>query len=510
MSTQFPDKDYVYSGLLRCNYFPMVKENLDDIPPVFSTKDFKSDVADKMVEQCQPRKEGYDQIEFRLTRFNNVTRLMHIPHPLPYARLCKCISENWDNLKHICENSESQIKPAQHDDDRLIILGKYEELEAGRVVVMEKEKFPDSIMLELELSAGNRYWVNADISSCFHSIYTHSIPWALVGHEKAKSNLKIKLWYNQLDKCQRDLKRNETQGIPIGPATSNIISELILFIDEVLRNKDYRFIRFIDDYKCYCATREKAEQFIMNLEQELRKYLLNINVKKVLIEELPLAHRAAWVIDLANHLPSEEKPAARKVADFLDYAINLQKQHPEGNILKYAARSLSKKIDKNNAEVFLNYIISIAFHSPSVLPILCEVAKNHLDMISNQNFEPVLEQHLKFQRSDAICWSLYFMGICKQEISSNLAAAIIETKDCMSMAMFMALDQHQEKVTEFLDHLNPASKYNYDQYWILIHELATECSKFDKYRKESGLNCIRENGVHFVSPISELSKGSTS
>ncbi len=509
MSTQLPDKDYVYSGLLRCNYFPMVKESLDEIPPVFSTEDFMPDMADKIINQCKPcKKGGYDQIEFRATRFNNVTRLMHIPHPLPYARLCKCISENWDDLKHICENAESQIKPARHDDDRLVILGEYEQLEAGRVVVMEKEKFPDSIMRELKLSTGNRYRVNADISSCFPSIYTHSIPWALVGHEKAKSNFSEKIWYNKLDKLQRYLKRNETQGIPIGPATSNIISELILFkVDEVLRDKGYRFIRFIDDYKCYCATREKAEEFTLDLEQELRKYLLNINVKKVLFEELPLSHRVAWVIDLANHLPSEEKPIARKIADFLDYAINLQKHHPEGSVLKYAARSLVRKIDEDNATVYLKYLIMIAFHSPIVLPILCEVARNHLDVISHQNFEPVLEQHLKFRRSDAICWSLYFMGMCKQVISSKLAEAVIESKDSLSIAMFIALNQHQEKVADFLNNnLDPESKYACDQYWILLHELATDCKKFDNYLEESGLNCLRENGVHFINPISEPTK----
>lgn len=51
--------------------------------------------------QGKEKVNGYDQIEYRTTQFNLVTRLMHIPHPAPYARLCKCLSENWDDLTYM-------------------------------------------------------------------------------------------------------------------------------------------------------------------------------------------------------------------------------------------------------------------------------------------------------------------------------------------------------------------------------------------------------------------------
>ena len=116
MSDQPPDKDYVYSALLRYNYLPMGKLHPDEIPfKVFSTEDFKPDVANEMLQRHKKvRSIGCDQIEYRTNRFNNVTRLMHIPHPLPYAHLCKCISENWDKLSHICDNHNSYLKPTQH------------------------------------------------------------------------------------------------------------------------------------------------------------------------------------------------------------------------------------------------------------------------------------------------------------------------------------------------------------------------------------------------------------
>ena len=39
---------------------------------------------------------------------------------------------------------------------------------------------------EDSLIVGKKYCVTADISSCFPSIYTHAIPWALIGKNKAK------------------------------------------------------------------------------------------------------------------------------------------------------------------------------------------------------------------------------------------------------------------------------------------------------------------------------------
>ena len=354
MSKQIPDKDYIYTGLLGNSYFPTVSQNRDEIPPVFSTEDFTPDIAEEMLgkHKQEDRKKGYDQIEYRLSRINNVTRQMHIPHPLPYARLCQCIKKYWERLKHICENPNSLLKPAKHDD-KSVFRSIYNEVNVNikddfRVLAFESQNLSD-VISKVDLTRGKFYRANADISSFFPSIYIHSIPWALVGHSEAKSNQSEGWkWYNQLDRYQRQIKRKETQGVPIGPATSAIMSELILFeIDNVLRNKKYTFFHRGDDYECYCSSEEEGRKFIMDIEQELRKYLLHLNVKKVAIEKLPHGFQTEWVIELRNRLPSRDYILKReKIADILDYAINLQNQHPDGNVLKYATRALTQKIDE--------------------------------------------------------------------------------------------------------------------------------------------------------------------
>ena len=123
-------------------------------------------------------------------------------------------------------------------------------------------------------------------------------------------------------------------------------------------------MRYIDDYESYCETREEAERFILKLEQELRKYLLNLNPKKVLIEEMPLAYQDQWIVVLRNNVPRQQRLSSRTIRNFLDLAVNLQKQYPEGSVLKYAARTLanSKKFKKNRALFFLKYLIALAVH----------------------------------------------------------------------------------------------------------------------------------------------------
>ena len=499
MDNSTPDKDYVYSALLRYNYLPIGKKHPDDIPfKVFSTEDLSPDIANKMLENDRRKRQGedkytgYDQIEYRGTRFNLVTRLFHIPHPSPYVFLCQLLSEHWDKLSKICENPNSREKVGQFSNQRVII-AEHEYLE--QVSLMNYNKLADA-RFRLQISTGKFYQVKADITSFFPSIYTHSIPWSVVGRDKAKVYSMDNTWYNQLDKAQRDIKKGETQGIPIGPATSHIISEFILSkVDEILRNRNYQFSRYVDDYECYCETREEAEQFILHLEQELRKYLLNLNPKKVMINELPRAFQDQWVTTIRNALPYKKEPTPRDIMSFLDFAVDLQEHYPEGSVLKYATRTLanSKKFNKNSADFFLKYLIALALHRPSILPILCQISKEH-NVGSDLDIAPVLKQSIRFQRSDAICWSLYYMGINGQKISDDLAQKIIETKDCMSMGMLIALNQHKDKVVEFLnEEITPNSYFHCDRYWILLHELASDCPQFKQYRGDSGLKFLIDN-----------------
>lgn len=516
------DKDYIYEGLLGYNFFPMVKEKRDDLPPLFSSDSFSPLVADKLIlqqnsldqnTQCRKKHEGFDQIEYRTTRFNNIIRLMHIPHPTPFAYLCKCLRDNWDNISYICDNEVSQIKPQRHDDGRVLTIGEYGGTISGRVVVMEKEHFPDDIINQLDMSFGARYLVEADISSCFPTIYTHAVSWAIVGHDRAKQERNDHTaWFNQLDKNLRNLKRGETQGVPIGPATSNIISEIILSrVDKNLIDRNYRFIRFIDDFKCYCESKEKAEEFLRDLEREVSKYLMSINAKKINIIELPIPAKSDWVTSFSSRLPDTKTLTSRQMVSLLDTAVVMQKGFPEGSIIKYASRVILNKLTEETVDLYVQYLLQVAMHYPTVLPMICEAVKKFTITLALEKLERLLNRQIDYRRSDMACWTIYLIHLTGHSVQSTLIDKIINSGDVMAMAALMATDHSCEKIVDRVEALDGAHYYELDKFWLIIHELILKRliknSYILGYAEQSGLKCLKDNRVSFLRTTMEIDEG---
>ena len=274
--------DFVLEALLQQNFFPMQSEEKEELPPVLTSSSFTPDIARKLVAGAGSRSsDGYDAVEYRLTRFNGVFRHCSIPHPTAYADLALFIHEHWDKLNYITENENSVIRPKQHPD--------------GRVIIMDYSKSPRDTKRTLEMLFSKRFKVRADISNFYPSIYSHAIPWALIGVNSAKNQRTKKTWFNSLDQKVRSTKRNETNGVVIGPASSNIIAELILArIDKEMSGR-FNYLRFIDDYKAYCSTESDAQDFILELSKHLAIYNLHLNISKTEVLPLPRTLENDWV-----------------------------------------------------------------------------------------------------------------------------------------------------------------------------------------------------------------------
>ena len=81
-----------------------------------------------------------------------------------------------------------------------------------------------SLKLSLDYSAV----VHADITDCYGSIYTHSIPWALHAKKIAKANRKYQLIGNLIDLVIREMSHGQTNGIPQGSVLMDFIAEFVL------------------------------------------------------------------------------------------------------------------------------------------------------------------------------------------------------------------------------------------------------------------------------------------
>lgn len=454
------DSKYVKEALLKFNYLPLQKDKNEELPDLFSSELFSASVCDELV-AIELRKGGYDHLNYFATRFNNVHRQLSVPHPLAYAHLVNHISENWSKFSHIEENGNSIIRPTEHSD--------------GRIIIMTYERSKEKTKRYQDGVRGNKFIVHSDISNFYPSLYTHSIPWALLGVDEAKQNTDSGP-ENKLDILQRMTKRNETMGIAIGPGTSNIVSELILFeVDKALTDEGFEFYRFIDDYTAFCSTYEQSEKFIRVLAEQLSKFGLLLNIKKTEIKKLPQASAATWVSDLGSRFSQRIKVSEHYCNRMLDYAVDLQEKNGDGSILKYTIKSLIKKASPAGKKALLEYTSNLSMHYPVLLPLLNQllptVRCKHNDKYY-QSILAALQECTINKNSDGIVWCLYYIKkYYGSELPEVTAQDIVATKDCLSITMLTLYQEHETKAVNFAKDIMSKSIFEIDQYWILLYQL---------------------------------------
>lgn len=141
-----------------------------------------------------------------------------------------------------------------------------------------------------------------DVQSCFDSIYTHSISWAIGGGKTSfKENFKRRdysfggVW----DELMREMNYNETNGIAIGPEFSRLFAEVILQhidkrVDTSLSdkhgfkfNKDYVCYRYVDDYFFFYNDQKVCDQAMLLFTNVLKEFKMTISSEKTECIERP-------------------------------------------------------------------------------------------------------------------------------------------------------------------------------------------------------------------------------
>lgn len=281
-------KEDLRKGLLGFGMFA------DKLPAIFSAKPFYDYCEIKSFPTFE--KIGRDYVRYECMRNTNIPRPLSIPSPFSYSNLCNCIVENRDEIIKVLEIKTANQKYKYSQIHIQKLSGSESLFQMNHSYADKDQELVERIQ---KIPITNRFRIDADISSCFPSIYSHVLPWALVGKNVAKTNrMDKKKWYNILDFYSRNIKNEETNGLLIGPHTSNFLSEIVLScIDNELADK-YNYIRNIDDFTCFVKTEDEAERFLLDLNDTLKKYELSLNTKKTKITKLPMNSEMDWVSSL--------------------------------------------------------------------------------------------------------------------------------------------------------------------------------------------------------------------
>ena len=501
-----PDKNRaLYEALTRHNYFPNQKTNIGELPPCLSTRRFTPEIAEEIANipkghnpDSKARSKGYDLVEYTATRYNNVPRVLSLVHPKAHALLCQHINAHWDKLKHVEDNERSRIKPEYHEDGRYVIMGYGCAIE--KVDTIHSKSF------------GKKFRVHTDISNGFNSIYSHSLSWALVGFDEAKrkaGNQHQGEWFNQYDFHQRNTKRAETQGIPIGPTTSNIAVESILGkIDSELSEAGFDFQRYIDDYECYCETRDEADKFILVLGKQLAKYKLTLHLNKTKVVELPHPHDDEWTIELKSALPSRlqndneaPKLSSSEALSFLNKAILLNKSTPDGSVLKYAIHIILNFIDDYAVSPVYGCVLNLAWHYPILIPFLDTlIEKSELEAdIYVDKLNAIIIENARQSRSDGMCWPLHIFRKNKVVPSDDVVKALLESKDCVALTILNSFIPDNKKIKAFANTIvNSDDLYEKDRYWLLLYQLFLAGDIGNAYQDKKVFEIMKSQKVDFL------------
>lgn len=489
-------KDTLKEALLMQNYLPRQHDHREELPPIFHSRQFNPAVADAL-RQTPPRKGGYDLMPFKRTRHPNIPRVMSIPHPRAYAELVHAICEGWDHIAQRCDSPNSQLQFELHEDGRMLVHAYDQVADDG--VVENQDPLADF---------GMSYMLKTDINSFYPSAYSHALPWALVGHALAKQNRGPALWYNAVDRGIQLCQRGETRGLPIGPGASSIIAESLLYpIDELLREKGYRFTRYIDDYTVFLDSASRCDEFLRDLSQALERYALSLNIRKTKVIELPTPSRETWITEI-NALIGEKalvpdhpdnlanRPTIQRLRAVIDRAIALSSHYPDGSVMKYALSALIERfrpidgllIVDDPAERFLeDSMFRHAYHSPAIIPIIQRWLQYYpsidqrVEVRVVERLVRLLDRSFELGQSDNIVWCLYYLlQVREPELPVNVDRCC-ETDDplVITMGYYFAktkrqpLGAFQAWANRMFEktRIGEISEYDIDRNWMPLYQM---------------------------------------
>lgn len=507
----------LYEGLLGYGMFA------DKIPNFLTSKYFFEFC--KSNEPCFKQKE-YRYIKYESIRNINIPRILSIPNPFAYYKQCKNLKKYWKKLKRYFykKTKSNKYKVSRIHIRKLyeekLIDNKYYDVEIEKIFNMNFKNYKLDGTPEQEIFIGKRYKVKADISNCFPSIYTHSIPWVLIGKIGAKKNRKFKdLYYNKIDTATQWLNYGETHGILIGPHSSNLISEIVLIAVDYKISKKYQYIRNVDDYTCYVKSYEEAEKFLLDLSIELKKYGLSLNHKKTEIMELPNSFEEKWVRKLKLFQLDSYKGEIKYsgIAPFLDMALDLMKDNKNNAaILNYALQIVfKKKMTSNAKKYFINTIHHLVLLYPYLIFLLDKLF-NEKELIAQQDIEKISLDIFNLGKEkrnyEAMSYAFYFAlkynFKLKEEI--NLLEEVKRKEDCILMLLCYLYDKKNNNDTEEYKRIandfiinttsgNTNITILDDEYWLFAYEvlLREDPSVLDscedwKQLKNSNISFIRQ------------------
>lgn len=261
----------------------------------------------------------------------------------------------------------------------------------------------------LELALDFDCFMNTDITDCYGSIYTHTIPWALHGEKIIKNDFlfpstpRKKYLGNDIDATIQSMQYSQTNGIPQGSVLMDFIAEIILgYADAILSYKikkhkiiDYKILRYRDDYRIFANNQETLIKIAKLLSETLTNLNFKLNSQKTFISD----NIVRDVIKPDKLYWNEAKQGAKTLQKHLFLIHSLAEKHPNsGSLTTVLTKFLEDKVYplqlfiEENSKVLVSILVDIAFKNPRTYPVVIAILSKILSLdVNNNNIIQILK-----------------------------------------------------------------------------------------------------------------------
>lgn len=333
-------------------------------------------------------------------------RKYQIINPLLYVSLVNIMTDkdNWKFLQNRFKEFQ-KYKNIRCESMPVMPTGKRKQ-KAAQITQWINNVEKKSISLALDY----KFIYHTDISSCYGSIYTHSLSWAIhtkkIGKDKRGYN---ELFSNKIDCHLQAMNNGQTNGIPEGSILMDFVAEIILGyadcelskkLNSLIESKKYYILRYRDDYRIFVNDISDGDIILKSLSEVLLDLGFRLNTNKTCFN--PDIIGGSIKDDKVDSLKFELVPKKLSKTELLRQLLIIQqigKKYPNSGILK---NRLSKIVDivkpehyKNQEKTITGVLIDIGYNNPNCFPFIAGLMSDYIPKLSKQSQHDLLVRVLE-------------------------------------------------------------------------------------------------------------------
>lgn len=424
--------------LIRLGYLP------ENVPPNFNSRGIADHFRDTAPAGYIYERKTYRSAPFSASKRGMNRRTFSFVHPVTMHNTAKFVETKWEELSEFMRETQLSFSTPTEDTSeyRALTINSHGELEDARHRRLSRFRFV----------------ATTDISRFYHSIYTHSLPWAVHGKAQSKRDRRADsedTFLNKADRIIQNGQDGQTIGIPVGPDTSRVFAELIgTAIDQSFRRRcnlqTVEIIRHVDDIWIGANSASDAEEALTHYREAIREFELDINESKTRIYDRNFSFTDTWPTRLARSIDTAlDQPSGRRrerLRAALEMAYEAATERDDDAILKYVIRYLDNHSDSWSAwETYEPFLKRCAVNYGHTIDYVVQILvwRNRIGQeVDGAEWEIIFRQllntHSRLGNDSEVCWIIHACIQLRLEINPTISEQIV--RNCGPLAVVAILN----------------------------------------------------------------------